>query len=67
MKLEELKNRLLKNPKFRKEYNKKDPAFQFGMFILHWRIMNGYSLKRLSKLIGLSERSIERLENGEKV
>lgn len=64
MNLDEFKKELLKNPKFRKEYKKKDIAFEIGMKIFEERIKKGMTQAKLAKKIGTKQSSISRLENG---
>lgn len=41
MKLETLKQKMLRNKKFAKEYNRFDLAFEIGQMIIEARIMKG--------------------------
>ncbi len=65
MDLKELKQSLLKDPEFKKEYyNKKDLAFEISEMVKKMRIKNGLTQKKLAKLIKTKQPSIARIENG---
>lgn len=64
MNISELKNKLLKNPKFAEEYNKPNLALEVGSLIINARIRRGITQKDLAKLVKTHQPSIARLENG---
>lgn len=64
MNISELKNKLLKNPKFAEEYYKPSLAFEVGSLIVNARIKRGITQKELAKLVKTQQPSIARLENG---
>jgi len=64
MNLKELKEKLLKDEKFRKEYNRYDLAMEIGEMVIDARVKLGLTQKNLAKLVGTQQPSIARLENG---
>jgi transcriptional regulator with XRE-family HTH domain len=64
MSLNELKERLFKNKKFRDEYYKKDLAFEIGQMLLEARAEKGVTQEVLAVRIGTKQPSIARIENG---
>jgi transcriptional regulator with XRE-family HTH domain len=58
------KGRLMKNPKFRKEYQRKDLAFEISQMLLDARIKRGMSQQKLARLIRTKQSSIARIESG---
>lgn len=64
MNLEELKKELLKDKKFREEYNRYDLPFEIGEMVIDARVKLGLTQSGLAKLVGTKQPSIARLENG---
>jgi ribosome-binding protein aMBF1 (putative translation factor) len=62
--LENLKERLLKNPKFKKVYEGHDLAFEIGQKIFEARVASGWSQEKLAKKIGTKQPGIARIEGG---
>ena len=64
MLLSELKAKLMKNPKFRKEYERYDLPFEIGLLILQMRLNSGLTQIQLAKKIGTKQPSLARAERG---
>lgn len=64
MNIKTLKEELLKNKKFKREYEKKDLAFEIGEMIIDARIRVGFTQKKLADKVKTKQPSIARLENG---
>lgn len=64
MNLKEYKNKLMQDPKFKKEYEKVDLAFEISKMIIELRIKKGITQKKLAELLGTKQPSIARAENG---
>ena len=64
MNIKELKEELLKNEKFRKEYERKDIALEIGEMIIDARVKVGFTQKKLADKVKTKQPSIARLENG---
>jgi len=62
--LQDLKQELLKNPRFREEYYKKDEDFDIAQKVMRARIEMGLTQKELAKRIGTKQPSIARVESG---
>ncbi len=62
--LQELKQELLKDPEFRKEYEALEPEMDIMRAILDARTRAGLTQAELSKKSGISQADISRLENG---
>jgi ribosome-binding protein aMBF1 (putative translation factor) len=62
--LENLKSRLLKNPKFRMAYFNQEVASEMGQRIFEARVECGWSQERLAKKIGTKQPGIARIERG---
>ena len=56
----------LKNPEFKKEYDALEPEFKFYELLLKARIERGFTQKELSKLSGVTQADISRIENGKR-
>jgi predicted transcriptional regulator len=65
-KLATLKKRLMKNPKFRKEYAKADAEFSIVEALIHARTVAKLSQAEVAKRIGTTQSEIARLEAGNK-
>ena len=63
-KLATLKKRLMKNPKFRKEYEKVDAEFSIVEALIHARTLAKLSQAEVAKRIGTTQSAIARLEAG---
>lgn len=64
MKLNEYKKKALENPRFKKEYESYDLAFEIGQMVLEARIVKNISQKNLAEKLGTKQPSIARLESG---
>lgn len=67
MNLQKFKKKALKNPKFKKEYEKYDLAFEVGQSMMNARVSAGYTQKELAELLKTEQPSIARLENGKRL
>src|SRR3990167_8339203 len=59
---EKLKADLMKNPKFRQEYEKLEPEFAIARTIIEARIKDKVSQEQLAKKMGTGQAVISRLE-----
>ncbi|MGB9858870.1 MAG: helix-turn-helix transcriptional regulator [Moorellaceae bacterium] len=64
MKWEELKDQLMKDPAFRKEYEELEPEYQLVRSIIQQRIAKGMTQAELAKRVGTRQSAIARLESG---
>ncbi|PJE67414.1 hypothetical protein COU95_02525 [Candidatus Shapirobacteria bacterium CG10_big_fil_rev_8_21_14_0_10_40_9] len=64
MRLEIFTKKLLKDPRFRKEYYKRDLAFEIAQMLIEARIIKGITQARLAKMVGTKQPSIARTESG---
>lgn len=64
MKYRELKNKLLQNPEFRKEYQRFDLKRDIARMIIEARIIKKITQAELAAITGTKQPSIARLENG---
>lgn len=64
MNYQDFKKKLLQDPKFRKEYYKRDLTFDIANMIIEARINKGFSQKKLAKLMKTEQPSIARVERG---
>ena len=62
--LKKLKNKLLQDPEFRKEYDAIQPELNLKRVLLDARVQAGITQADLSKKTGVSQADISRLENG---
>lgn len=62
--LQQLKNELMKDPEFKKEYDALEPEREIMRAILNARIREGLTQAQLSQKTGISQADISRLENG---
>jgi len=58
------KERLLKDPKVRKEYEKLGPEFQLARSLLQARLKKGWTQAELARRVGMQQPNIARLEGG---
>jgi DNA-binding Xre family transcriptional regulator len=61
---DELLEKKLKNPKFKKEYDELEEEYTLAKEIIELRIKKNLSQKELAEMIGTSQPSIARLESG---
>lgn len=64
MDLKTFKDKLLEDPEFKREYEKKDLAFEIGQIIAEARIVKGITQSKLAEMIGTKQSSIARAESG---
>jgi len=64
MNLEELKNELLKDPAFRKEWEKNDVKMDIALMIGEARIKRGITQSQLAKKMRTKQAAISRAESG---
>lgn len=64
MNIKEIEEKLLSNKKFRREYDRKDLAFEIGEMIIDARVKAGLTQEKLAKKVKTKQPSIARLENG---
>ena len=62
--LQELKNELMQDPEFKKEYESLQPEMDITRAILDARIQAGLTQIQLSEKSGISQADISRLERG---
>jgi ribosome-binding protein aMBF1 (putative translation factor) len=62
--LKKLKEKLLKDPKFKKVYEGHDPAFEIGEKIFEARVSRGWSQEKLAQKSGIKRLDIARIESG---
>ena len=62
--LQELKNELMQDPAFKKEYESLQPEMDIKRAILDARIQAGMTQMQLSEKSGISQADISRLERG---
>ena len=58
------KERLLKNPTVRKEYEKLGPEFQLAQSLIKARLKKGWTQAELARRVGMQQPNIARLEGG---
>jgi transcriptional regulator with XRE-family HTH domain len=64
MNLRQHRERLLKNPKVRKEYEKLGPEFQLAQSLIRARMKKGWTQAELARRVGMQQPNIARLEGG---
>lgn len=64
MKLNDFEKELLRNPEFRKEFNKFDLAFEIGEMLIEARIFKGMTQDKLAHMVGTKQSGIARAEAG---
>src|SRR5258708_31674900 len=60
---EEIHQKWMQNPKYRREYEKLEPEFQIARQIINARIKGKISQQELAKRMGTGQAVISRLEN----
>ena len=58
------KERLLKNPKVRTEYEKLAPEFLLAQSLIRARLKKGWTQAELARRVGMQQPNIARLEGG---
>lgn len=61
----ELKQELLKNPKFKKLYEESQPEFEIAKAIIRARIQNNITQKELAKRMNTTQSVISRVEQAQ--
>jgi transcriptional regulator with XRE-family HTH domain len=64
MNLRQHRDRLLKSPKVRKEYEKLGPEFQLAQSLIRARMKKGWTQAELARRVGMQQPNIARLEGG---
>jgi transcriptional regulator with XRE-family HTH domain len=64
MNFREHKERLLKNPRVRKEYENLGPEFQLAQDLIRARLKKGWTQTELARRVGMQQPNIARLEGG---
>ncbi|TSC92332.1 MAG: helix-turn-helix domain-containing protein [Candidatus Berkelbacteria bacterium Licking1014_7] len=59
------KRQLLKNPRFKKEYDILEPEYQIAKSIVAYRLAKGLTQKQLADQIHTKQSSISRIESGD--
>ena len=62
MNLNQFKKELLRDPEFKKEYEKYDLALEIGQMLIEARIQKGLTQEKLAKMIGTQQSGIARAE-----
>lgn len=62
---DDLKKELLKNPKFKREYDDLEPEYALIRQIIDKRLKTGLSQKSLAEKVGTKQSAISRLESGD--
>lgn len=58
------KEKLLKNPRVKKEYEKLGPEFQLAQSLIRARVKKGWTQAELARRVGMQQPNIARLEGG---
>ena len=58
------KDKLLKNPKVRSEYEKLGPEFLLAQSLIRARLKKGWTQAELARRVGMQQPNIARLEGG---
>lgn len=65
MNIKKARELLLRDPEFKKEYYKKDLAFEIAKILIEARIIKRVTQTQLAKMVGTKQPSIARVERGE--
>lgn len=63
-KYQDFKKKLLENPEFKKECERRDLAREIARLVIKARIIKGVTQEKLAKMVGTKQPGIARLENG---
>ena len=58
------KQKLLKNPRVKKEYERLGPEFQLAQSLIRARMKKGWTQAELARRVGMQQPNIARLEGG---
>ena len=58
------KEKLLKNPRVKKEYEKLGPEFQLAQSLIRARMKKGWTQAEVARRVGMQQPNIARLEAG---
>ena len=58
------KEKLLKNPRVKKEYERLGPEFQLAQSLIRARMKKGWTQAELARRVGMQQPNIARLEGG---
>ena len=58
------KEKLLKNPRVKKEYERLGPEFQLAQSLIRARMKRGWTQAELARRVGMQQPNIARLEGG---
>lgn len=61
---EALKNKYLKDPEFKKEYDALETEYRLISQLIGWRTKRKLSQRKLAELVGTKQSAISRLESG---
>lgn len=64
MDLKTFEKKLLKDPEFKKEYEKYDLAFEISQMLIEARIIKGLTQAKLAAMVNTKQSGIARAENG---
>jgi transcriptional regulator with XRE-family HTH domain len=64
MDFKNFKKKLLEDPSFKKEYEKRDITWEIAKMIIEARIFKGLTQEKLARLMRTKQPSIARIENG---
>ena len=64
MNFREHREKLLKSPRVRKEYDRLEPEFQLAQSLIAARLKKGWTQAELARRVGMQQPNIARLEGG---